>query len=143
MPLDSDVIAIVVSDENYSFKAIQHSGEFAVNIPNKKLVKQVVQCGSVSGEDTDKFACFALTPVRARKIRAPLVKECIGHLECKLIGGERRLAKKYNMFIARVIYARAERGCFRTRWDMAREEAHTLHHLGGNVFAVPSKKKVR
>jgi flavin reductase (DIM6/NTAB) family NADH-FMN oxidoreductase RutF len=41
-------------------------------------------CGFVSGKDTDKFAATGLTPVLARKIRVPLIKECPVNLECVL-----------------------------------------------------------
>jgi flavin reductase (DIM6/NTAB) family NADH-FMN oxidoreductase RutF len=137
-PLDSAMLAVVISEENYSFKCIKETGEFVLNVPNRKLVKKVVACGSVSGDHCDKFAKYGLTPRPAKKVAAPLVGECIGHLECKLVRGEERLAKKYNLFIARVVAASAERGLFRQAWDVSKPSARTLHHLGGNRFAVPS-----
>jgi flavin reductase (DIM6/NTAB) family NADH-FMN oxidoreductase RutF len=142
-PLDSALLAVVISDENYSFRCIKGTGEFVLNIPNRALVKKVVGCGSVSGEQCDKFSKFGLTPLPARKVRAPLVGECIGHLECRVVRGEERLAKKYNLFIARVVAAAAERGLFRRMWNVRDPRARTLHHLGGNAFAVPSGVMVR
>lgn len=137
-PVDSAILAVVISDENYSFRCIKGTGEFALNIPNRTLVKKVIACGSVSGEHCDKFAEFGLTPLPARKVSAPLVGECIGHLECRVIRGEGRLARKYNLFLARVVAAAAERGLFRRTWNVADPRARTLHHLGGKAFAVPS-----
>jgi flavin reductase (DIM6/NTAB) family NADH-FMN oxidoreductase RutF len=141
-PVDSALVALVLSEENYSFRCITGTGEFVLNVPNQSLLRQVVQCGSVSGKDCDKFRMFGLTPVRGRRVKAPLVKECIGHLECRLIRGEDRLARKYNLFIARVVAASAERGLFTTRWNVIAAAARTLHHLGGNSFAVPSGKEL-
>ncbi len=137
-PVDAAILAVVISDENYSFRCIRGTGEFVLNIPHRALIKKVIACGSVSGEHCDKFSKFGLTPLPARKVRAPLVGECIGHLECRLIGGEERLARNYNLFLARVVAASAERGLFTTYWNVRVPRARTLHHLGGSVFAVPS-----
>jgi flavin reductase (DIM6/NTAB) family NADH-FMN oxidoreductase RutF len=142
-PCDAAVLAVVISDENYSFRCIRGTGEFVLNVPNRALIRKVVACGSVSGEHFDKFSKFGLTPLAARKVSAPLVGECIGHLECKLIEGEGRLARKYNLFLARIVAASAERGLFTTRWNVRAPRARTLHHLGGNAFAVPSGTAVR
>ena len=142
-PVDSDLVALVVSEENYTFRSIRETGEFVLNIPDRSLVKKVVICGSVSGEACDKFSMAGLTSVRARRVAAPLVKECIAHLECVLIKGEERLAREYNLFIARVVAASAEKGLFTTRWNVRLPRAKTLHHLGGNVFAVPSGRIVK
>ncbi len=137
-PVDSAVLAVVISNENYSFRCIKGTGEFVINIPNRALVKQVIACGSESGEHCDKFAKFGLTPLPARKVSAPLIGECIGHLECRVIPGEERLARKYDLFLAKVVAAAAERGLFRRTWNVSDTRAHTLHHLGGKAFAVPS-----
>ena len=137
-PVDSAVLAVVISNENYSFRCIKRTCEFVINIPNRALVKQVIACGSESGEHCDKFAKFGLTPLPARKVSAPLIGECIGHLECRVIPGEERLARKYDLFLAKVVAAAAERGLFRRTWNVSDTRAHTLHHLGGKAFAVPS-----
>lgn len=137
-PLDSAVLAVVISNENYSFRCIKGTGEFVINVPNRALVEQVIACGSESGERCDKFAKFGLTPIPARKVSAPLIGECIGHIECRVIRGEERLAKKYDLFLANVVAASAERGLFRKMWNVGDPRARTLHHLGGKAFTVPS-----
>jgi flavin reductase (DIM6/NTAB) family NADH-FMN oxidoreductase RutF len=142
-PVDSAILAVVISSENYSFRCIKGTGEFVINVPNRSLVKKVVACGSESGEQCDKFAKFGLTSLPARKVKAPLIGECIGHLECKVIRGEDRLAKKYDLFLSRVVAASVERGLFRRTWNVKDPRARTLHHLGGNAFSVPSGVMVK
>ncbi|MCX6357459.1 MAG: flavin reductase family protein [Candidatus Aureabacteria bacterium] len=143
MPLDVDRVAIVISSENYTARCIVATREFVVNIPNRMLAKTVLRCGSVSGSKVDKFNAFGLTPEPARRVKAPLVGECIGHLECRVISGEGRLARKYDLFLARVVAASAERGLFTDRWNVRLPRARTLHHLGGNIFAVPAGRIVK
>jgi len=142
-PVDSDIVAVVVSDENYSFRCIRETGEFALNIPGRALLKKVLGCGSVSGEECDKFRRFGLTPIKARKVKAPLIAECIGHLECRLLPGYEKLAREHNLFLARVAAASVECGLFDTQWKIGDPRARTLHHLGGTVFAVPSGRPAR
>jgi flavin reductase (DIM6/NTAB) family NADH-FMN oxidoreductase RutF len=137
MPLDSDPpkVALVISRENYTFECIMKTGEFAINVPPAGLKEAVIGAGSVSGRKSDKFEKLGLTPIKARKVAAPLIEECIGHLECRLI--EPGLAEEYDLFLADVIAASATRGTFKERWLVETEEAKTIHHLGGNSFTYP------
>lgn len=143
MPVDSDIVAVVVSDENHSFRAIRETGEFVLNIPGRALLKKVIGCGSVSGAECDKFRRFDLTPLKARRVKAPRIAECIGHLECRVLPGHDALARVHNLFLARVAAASAARGLFDTRWRIEDPRARTLHHLGGVEFAVLSGRLAR
>jgi flavin reductase (DIM6/NTAB) family NADH-FMN oxidoreductase RutF len=78
------MIGIAIQPIRYSHGLIRQSGEFGVNIPNSDLLRAIDYCGFVSGKDADKFAATGLTPLSARKIRAPLIKECPVNLECVL-----------------------------------------------------------
>jgi len=137
MPLDSDPprIALVIGEGNYSFECITKTGDFAINVPPVGLKKAVIGAGSVSGKRVDKFKKFGLTPIKARKITAPLIEECIGHLECRLIDPD--LAGKYNLFLADVVAVSVTKGTFKERWLVETEGVKTIHHLGGNFFTYP------
>ena len=78
------MIGIAIQPLRYSHGLIRQSGEFGVNIPNRDLLRAIDYCGLASGRNTDKFAATGLTPVLARKIRVPLIKECPVNLECVL-----------------------------------------------------------
>jgi len=137
MPLDSDPprVALVIGEGNYSFECITKTGEFTINVPPVSLKEAVIGAGSVSGRRVDKFMKFGLTPIKARKVKPPLIEECIGHLECRMI--EPELAERYNLFLADVVAVSVTKGTFKERWLVEKEEARTIHHLGGNVFTCP------
>jgi flavin reductase (DIM6/NTAB) family NADH-FMN oxidoreductase RutF len=78
------MIGISIQPIRHSHGLIRQSGQFGVNIPNRDLLRAIDYCGFVSGKNTDKFAATGLTPVLARKIKAPLIKECPVNLECVL-----------------------------------------------------------
>lgn len=95
------LLAIGVSPKRYSHKLIEESGEFTVNIPSKKLVREVIYCGTYSGRNVDKFKETNLTPIQANKIKVPLIKECIAHFECKVVGKHK--AGDHTIFIGEVV----------------------------------------
>lgn len=76
------MLGLGVQPRRYSFKLLEGSGEFVVNIPTKDLVKEVDFCGTVSGKDVDKFSQTGLTPEPAEKVKSPLIKECPVNIEC-------------------------------------------------------------
>jgi flavin reductase (DIM6/NTAB) family NADH-FMN oxidoreductase RutF len=70
----------------YSHELIKRTGEFVVNVPPKSLEKEVYYCGSHSGREVDKFAETGLTPLPARRVKAPIISECAAHMECVVVG---------------------------------------------------------
>ena len=78
------LIACAIGKEAYSCKLIENTKEFIVNIPSKELGPRIYYCGFHSGYQTDKFKETGLTPQLARKVRAPIIEECVAHMECKV-----------------------------------------------------------
>lgn len=125
---DPPLLGCVISDESLTFRNLKATKECVVNIPTREIARKALACGGVSGADTDKFARFGLTPVKASKVKAPLVKECYASLECRL--HDARLAGKYNLFILRVVKAWA---------DPSVKNPATFHHRGGPDFFIAGR----
>ena len=49
------------------------------------MIQKVDLCGTVSGQNTDKFAVTGLTPLATRVVKPPLIQECPMNIECKLV----------------------------------------------------------
>lgn len=131
------LIGIVLSEQNYSFKALSKTKVCVINIPTRKLAKAVTGCGNTSGRDTDKFAAFGLTPLPAKHVEAPLIDECYASLECKVV--DTRMVRRYNFFVLEVVKAWIDPACTTPK---------TIHHRGkgtfmaaGGTFSLPSKMK--
>src|SRR5688572_4819346 len=77
------LIACIVSQADYSFTALRRTKECVIAIPARRLASKVVKIGNSSGRDIDKFEAFGLTPLPAKKVKAPLVGECFANLESK------------------------------------------------------------
>jgi flavin reductase (DIM6/NTAB) family NADH-FMN oxidoreductase RutF len=119
------LVACVVSSNDYSFAALRANRECVIAVPTVELATHVVQVGNASGRDIDKFEAFALTPLPAQRVAAPLIAECFANLECKVT--DTRLVNKYNLFVLEVIKA----------WiDPTQNTPKTIHHHGYGRFVV-------
>jgi flavin reductase (DIM6/NTAB) family NADH-FMN oxidoreductase RutF len=122
------IIACVVSEGDYSFQALKKTKECVIAIPAVDLIKKVVDIGNTSGENLDKFATFGLTPLPGKKVKAPLIKECLANIECRVV--DTRLVNKYNLFILEGVQA----------WhDPSRSEKRTFHAQGDGNFTVDGR----
>lgn len=121
------LFAITTGRWNYSFAALRRTRECVIAIPTVDLLDQVVGIGTCSGADTDKFARFRLTPVPAKLVRPPLIKECLANIECKVID----IVKKHDIVVLEAVAA---------YFDSARKETRTVHAVGDGTFIVDGRK---
>lgn len=128
------LVGVSISPRRFTHDLIEKSGEFVLNVPGRNLLERVEFCGSMSGRDVDKFKEAHLTPVEAKEVCAPLIKECLGHLECAVV--EAIDLGDHTLFVGQVVAAWAEEGTFNGTWLLKDEEAKPLHHLGGTYFGI-------
>jgi len=128
-------IAICVAKSRYSYGLIKETGEFVVNIPAAGLLEAVHYCGTVSGRDVpDKISKAGLSLRQAEAVRAPLIEECVAHLECKV--KEVIDCGSHDIFVAEVVAAHADPRFFKEdKWDL--EAVELLLHLGGPFYSKP------
>ncbi|HIH19294.1 TPA: flavin reductase family protein [Candidatus Micrarchaeota archaeon] len=79
------VVALSLHNTSLTLDLICTSMEFVVAIPSEGLNEAVLLCGTTSGKYIDKFAEARLTPMRAKRVSAPLVLEAYANLECKVL----------------------------------------------------------
>jgi len=127
------LVVIAVNPKNFSHELIKNTGEFTVNIPNVLLLDKLHFCGTSSGRDIDKIEKLSLTPVEAQILKTPLIEECIGYLECKVIHNIE--VGDHTLFIAEVLAASANDDLFDASWHFEKNEAKTLHYLSGERYA--------
>lgn len=121
------VFAITTGPWNHSFAALRKTKQCVIAIPTVDLLDKVVGIGTCSGTDTDKFEKFALTPVKGEHVKAPLIKECLANIECKVIDFNR----KHSLVILEGLAAYL---------DTARKERRMLHAVGDGTFIADGRK---
>lgn len=96
------MLYISVRPERHSYRMIQESGEFVVNLTTEALAKATDYCGVRSGKDVDKWKEMHLTKGTANElVFAPIIEECPVNIECKV--EEVKELGSHHMFIARVV----------------------------------------
>lgn len=121
------VFAITTGPWNYSYAALEKSRECVISIPAADMIDQVVGVGTCSGADTDKFEKFGLTPLQAEHVKAPLIRECLANIECRVVD----IVEKHNIVVLEGIAA---------YYDDARSEKRTLHAIGDGTFVADGEK---
>ena len=121
------VFAITTGEWNHSFTALSRTRECVIAIPTVDLLDRVVGIGTCSGADTDKFSRFELTPVQGKVVKAPLIKECLANIECKVVD----IVSRHNIVVMQGVAA-----CV----DSARREKRTIHAVGDGTFVVDGRR---
>jgi flavin reductase (DIM6/NTAB) family NADH-FMN oxidoreductase RutF len=128
MVLDfTPMFAITTGAWNYSFAALRKTSECVIAIPTVDLLDVVVGIGTCSGADTDKFARFKLTAMPGKRVKAPLIMECLANIECKVAD----LIEKHNIVVLEALAAYE---------DPARREKRTIHAVGNGTFIVDGRR---
>jgi flavin reductase (DIM6/NTAB) family NADH-FMN oxidoreductase RutF len=120
------VFAITTGEWNHSFAALRKHRECVIAIPTVDMLDQVVGIGTCSGADTDKFARFELTPVQGRIVKAPLIRECLANIECKVV----EIVGRHNIVVLEAVAAYV---------DPAHKERRTVHAVGDGTFVVDGR----
>jgi flavin reductase (DIM6/NTAB) family NADH-FMN oxidoreductase RutF len=119
--------AITTGAWNYSYKALKEFKECVIAIPAADQIDQIVGIGTTSGKDINKFEKFELTPEKAKHVNAPLIRECIANIECKVID----FIKKHDIIILEGVAA---------YFNSSRKNKRTIHANGDGTFVVDGRK---
>jgi len=119
-------IALTTGSWNHSFETIMKTKECVICVPSVDLAEKSVRIGAVSGIKVDKFKEFRLTPLPAKIVKAPLIAECLGCIECKFL----EYIEAYDILVLEGVKA----------WiNESRKERRTFHAIGDGKFVVDGK----
>lgn len=122
---DPPLVGAVIGPWDYSHRALTETGECVLAVPTVDLAETVVDIGNCSGKTIEKFSHFGLTPVPAKSVGAPLVRECWANLECRIT--DDAWSRRYNLFVLEV----------KRIWiNNERHEKRLIHHQGDGRFSV-------
>jgi flavin reductase (DIM6/NTAB) family NADH-FMN oxidoreductase RutF len=128
MVLDfSPRFAIATGPWNHSYAALLQSMQCVIAVPTVDMIDTVVGVGACSGKDTNKFAKFGLTRAKARRVRAPLIEDCLANIECEVID----IVEPHNIVVLHGVAA---------YFDSSRKERRTLHAVGDGTFIVDGRR---
>lgn len=120
-------LAITTGAWNHSYAALTKTRECVIAVPTVDLLDTVVGVGTCSGTDTDKFARFGLTRVKARQVRAPLIAECLANIECRVVD----IIGHHDILVLQGVAAHI---------DGSRKEKRLLHAIGDGRFVADGRR---
>jgi flavin reductase (DIM6/NTAB) family NADH-FMN oxidoreductase RutF len=119
--------AFMTGPWNYSCQALITRRECVIAVPTADMSKTAVSIGACSGAKVNKFEKFKLTPLPAKCVGAPLIKECYANIECRVVD----YIKKHGIFVLDALAA----------WiDEKRKEKRLFHAIGDGRFIVDGEK---
>lgn len=126
------MVSISVRPERYSFPILEETGEFVINLTTRRLAYATDFCGVKSGRDVDKFQVLGLTPLKADKVRAPLIGESPVNIECRV----RQIMPlgSHHMFLAEVLAVHADGKYMDERHKFHLEKADPIVYSHGAYF---------
>ncbi len=143
MPVDFDppLVAAVLEEGTLTRELVDATGELALSIPPASMLDAVYGAGKVDGREVDKWARFGFQPEPASKVSPPLVRGCLGWLECRVI--EQSLAGRMDLLVCQVLAAWADDEVFRGgEWHFTEPERRTVHHVAVGRFFVTGEARV-
>ena len=119
--------AMTTGEWNYSFRALRRTRECVIAIPTADMLNKVVGIGTCSGANTDKFTRFKLTHMPGKMVKAPLIKECLANIECRVVD----IVRRHNIVVLDAVaaYVAPDRG-----------EKRTVHAVGDGTFIVDGRR---
>lgn len=135
-------IAVEVDKKTFTRELLAASGMFALMLPTPPQATLTHRVGNETGREVgDKFVRHGLQVFDGPVLGLPLVAGCSAWLELRHIP-EPHVEDAYDTVYGEVVAALADERVFRDgrwRFDEGNAQLHTLHHLGGGQFAVPSR----
>lgn len=128
---------IAVRKERFSYNLIKNSGEFAINLTTKDLVKATDFCGVRSGKDINKFKVMNLTKQKANEISCPIIGESPVSIECKVTD----IVKlgSHDMFMADIVAVDVAEDLIDSKGRLELEKAGLIAYCHGEYFALGDK----
>jgi len=134
--INPPLVAVSIAPRRHSYKLIEETKEFVINVPTMDILYETLFCGRRSGKTLNKFKETGLTASRARKVKSPIIKECVAHLECKLHSQFK--TGDHTIFVGEIVEAYADKEAFTGKYDL--KKASMIFHLGANDFATLNPK---
>lgn len=131
------MISVSIRPERLSYEYIKETGEFAVNLPSKSMIKEVDFCGVRSGRQIDKIKKCNFELKECNCIDVPMINECPVCLECKV---QNILSLgSHDLFLARVLAVNVEQTLIDNKGKIHLDKADLICYSHGEYFSLPHR----
>ena len=131
---DPPIIGIGVRPGRHSHGLILEEGAFVVNLPRADQIEKADYCGTVSGEDEDKWKACDFTASPSSQVNVPLIEECPVNIECSL----RQVIPlgTHDLFLGEVVAVQVDTELLDGRGRLDTAQAQPLAYVNGEYRRV-------
>jgi flavin reductase (DIM6/NTAB) family NADH-FMN oxidoreductase RutF len=131
--INPPLIAFASVPTHHTYKNIDETKEFVINIPNEEILGALWVTGEKFPEDVNELEKADLTEIDSFKINPPRIAECIAHMECKVHAIFD--AGDHKLIIGEVVHSDVQKNALKD--DLINvEKVKPVLHLGGVNFVV-------
>jgi len=131
------MLSVSIRPSRHSYRLLQASHEFVVNVPRAAQARQVDLCGNTSGRDTDKFAACGFHAVPAARVRAPLIAECPINIEC--VTRHRLSLGAHDLFVGEIVAVHFDEEVLDERGRLQADSVDALAYVHGEYWTLGRK----
>jgi len=129
---------ISVRPGRYSYKMIEETGEFVINLTTEEMAYATDYCGVKSGRDVDKFKVCKLHKEDADEVNVPMLVESPVNIECRV--RETHEYGSHTMFVADVVAVHADEKYMDANGRFQLELSDPLAYSHGTYFGLTNPK---
>ncbi len=122
--------------KRHTAKNIFKTKDFVVSIPGVDILNKLWKCAESLPEGQSEIEASGLTEIKANNVKAPLIKESVANLECRLFAHHE--AGDHIIIIGEVLCAHIKDGLINDG-KYAIENADVLMHIGKEEFGLLGK----
>lgn len=131
------IVAVAISPKRYTYKLVEKYREFVISVPSVNMLRDVWIAGTKSGPS--KVKEMSVTFERGKAVSAPIIKEALANLECKVIGAHEY--GDHKLFVGEVVAYDYSRDAFRD--DKPDLRAGFLLHIARDEFASTTQQVIK
>jgi len=79
------MVSVSIRPPRHTFKGVQQTSSFSINVPSVDQATETDYCGIVSGSRADKVAVCEFDVFYGKLGSAPLIEQCPVNLECSVV----------------------------------------------------------
>lgn len=131
------MLSISIRPERASYKMIEESKEFIVNIPSSNQVNETDFCGVRSATQIDKIKEMNFTMKPGSQVNVDYIDECPINIECKVT----QIIKLgcHDLFLAEVVQTHIDSSLIDEKGTICFDKANLLSYCHGEYYPISKK----
>ncbi|HML06334.1 MAG TPA: flavin reductase family protein [Methanobacterium sp.] len=131
--MNPPLIAFASVNTHHTYKNIEETGEFVVNIPNEDILNEMWVTGEKFPEGVNEIEKAGLTQIPSKIVNPPKIGECVGTIECKVQWIKK--AGDHEIIVGEVLNVEVQENTLKEGL-LDVENVKPILHLGGINFVI-------